>query len=73
MGPEQTQTDERNYTRRRFITASASPVALAEELVVVPGEPNGLTVALKSPQRDRFSRPSHDRYRPGLLDGPRPR
>lgn len=27
MGSEQTQTDERNYTRRRFITASASPVA----------------------------------------------
>lgn len=27
MGPEQTQTDERNYTPRRFITARASPVA----------------------------------------------
>jgi argininosuccinate lyase len=37
----------------RWMTEELEPHGLGEELVVIAGEPSGLTVALESPQRDR--------------------
>src|SRR5205085_1883584 len=37
----------------RWMRDELAPLGLADELVVVPGEPSGLTVALESPERDR--------------------
>jgi sugar/nucleoside kinase (ribokinase family) len=37
----------------RWMREQLAPLGLADELVVVPGEPSGLTVALESPVRDR--------------------
>jgi sugar/nucleoside kinase (ribokinase family) len=37
----------------RWMREQLEPAGLADELLVVPDEPSGLTVALESPQRDR--------------------
>jgi argininosuccinate lyase len=37
----------------RWMREQLAPAGLADDLIVVPGEPTGLTVALESPSRDR--------------------